>query len=273
MNRFVSRSLLAAAIVALPALANAAIISQWDFNSNPADGNTSTGTTAPAIGTGTLANVGGITNSFSSGSASGGSSDPAPAADNSGYQTTGYPAIGGADETAGIEVKVSTFGFNSISINFDQRHSNTSSRFISVHYTLDGSTFTRLTLDNTNSTPGVTPPLGNPASTPGLYGATGTFSSGVATSAGDDWFNGRSVNFSSIPGANNNPNFGFRILTSKDGLANFTATNPTSTYAGTGTLRFDMVTINGEVIPEPSTFVLAGVGLAGVLALGLRRRS
>mgnify|MGYP000639404838 CR=1 FL=1 len=42
------------------------IITLWDFNSNPPDGNSSTGTLVPAIGSGTATSVGTATNSLNS---------------------------------------------------------------------------------------------------------------------------------------------------------------------------------------------------------------
>jgi hypothetical protein len=268
MKKFLVRSLLALVLGISPALANAAIITQWDFNFGN-DGNTGTGTTNPSIGVGTIGVFGGVTSSFASGDASGGSSDP-NVGDDSALQTTTYPAPTGPDESAGIQVNVSTVGQQNIIVSFDQRHSNSSSRYIAFLYTINGVTYNRLSLTAANSTPGITPPGGTPPNTPGLYGTTGTFNAGIAVSPGDDWFNGRSVNLTGIPGVDNNPLFGFQVVASKDGQATYTGTN--NPYASTGTLRFDMVTVSGTVIPEPSTFVLAGFGIAAVVGYGLRRR-
>ncbi len=234
--------LLLCAIAAPAVLASAASgqIAQWNFNSNPADANTATGTTLPSVGAGTLGTIGGITTTFASGSANGGSSDPAPTADNSGFQTTTYPAQGTGSGTAGLEVFVSTVGFANIAVSWDQRHSNTSSRFWQFLYTLDGTNF----------------------SAAGLAG-DGIFSG----PSGDTWFNNRSVDLSSIAGASNNPSFGFRIVSVFDpALGNaYTASSGTATYAGSGTSRFDMVT----VVPAPGALALLGLG--GLTALRRRR--
>ena len=58
------RSLLTLSFFAVVASSQAAILTQWNFNSTTSDANTSTGTTLPAIGTGTASLVGGVTATF-----------------------------------------------------------------------------------------------------------------------------------------------------------------------------------------------------------------
>lgn len=255
-------------------IAQAQIITQWNFNSPVPDANTATGSDVPSIGTGTISTIG-LTQSFTfaSGSASGGSSDPAGTNDNSGYQTTGYPAPQTGNETAGIAVLTSTVGFSNITVSWDQRHSNSASRFVAFYYTTDGTNFTRLALSALNSNPGTTPSGGNPASTAGGYGANGTFSAfdETVTGAGDDWFNGRSVNLSGIAGVDNNPNFGFQIVASFDAGDNYLGSGSTA-YATTGTWRFDMITVSAAAVPEPSAYALCLVTLAGVGVVRYRKK-
>jgi hypothetical protein len=227
--------------VASPARAD--VITQWNFNSVPPDGNLATGTTIPSIGTGTASLVGGTTGSFASGVANGGSTDPAPT-DNTGWQTTTYPAQGAGNLTAGVQFLVSTAGFENIVVSWDQRHSNTASRFAQFQYTTDGTTFT-------------------------------SFGPPFAGTAGDTWFNNRTIDLTGIPGVADNPLFGFRILAAFDpNGTGYVASNTGSTYAPGGTWRFDMVTVSGaaqiaEVPAPPAVVVFAG--LAGV-ALVRRRR-
>ncbi len=265
-------SYLLAAVLLATGVASGDTITQWTFNSVPGDANTATGSTAPEIGAGTASLIGGTTATFASGDASGGSTDP-NAGDDSGWNVTTWPAQGGGNETAGTQFLAGTSGFQNIVVSWDQRHSNSASRFFAFYYTTDGSSWTRLSVDGTNASPGITPVGGNPASTPGLFGTGGgTFSAfdGSVTGAGDDWFNGRSVNLTSIAGANNNPNFGFQIVSSWDGGAGYSASSGNA-YATTGTSRFDMVTVSGtSVIPEPSA--MAAAGLLAVLGLVIRRR-
>lgn len=221
-------------LTALPL--SAVTITQWNFNSIPADNNDATGTTTPSIGSGT-ASLRSTTSLFANGNAGNGSTDPTTT-DDSGWGITTFPATG-SDMTAGVQFLIDTTGYESITVSYDVRHSNTSSRYQAVQYTLNGSSWT-----------------------------TATF---FTAAAGDSWINNRSVNLSAIAGANNNPNFGIRILSAFQSTATgaganaYVAATTGSTYVGSGNWRFDMVTVSGSVIPEPSAALLGGLGVLGLL--------
>jgi endonuclease/exonuclease/phosphatase family metal-dependent hydrolase len=192
------------------------IIAQWDFNSVPPDGNTpTTGTTLPSIGTGVASLVTALTPTFAGGS----NTDPA-STDNSGWNTTGYPSASSGNKTAGVRFDVSTVGRQNLVVRWDQRVSNTGSKYSRLQYTTNGSTF----LDFPTSV-GVV----------------------VATA-----FEAHTNNLSALPGVNNNPLFGFRIvnefqITATDsGSTAYVAALSTGSYAGSGTTRFDMVTLFGD---------------------------
>ena len=226
---------------------HAQIITQWNFNAENA---------TPSIGSGTISLIGGATNSgYNSGA---GSSDPTQPG--FGYQTTTYPAQSTASGTAGIQLDVSTASFQSptytgIQVSFDLRTSNTSSRWFRIDYTTNG---------------GIDWTLGS------------AVRMGAAANAGDTWHNGNSLLINDVA-ALDNANFGFRIVsvfspdafTEAASSTNYAANtayevarNTTSTYGG-GTWRFDMITVTA--VPEPSTFLLIGLG-SSFLLLNTRRR-
>lgn len=237
-----SSSLSALLLASMALTASADDLTRWDFNGPTATtvpGGTSSPT--PSVGSGSARVVGGVTApSFNSASADGGSSDPATAPNDFGWQTSSYPAASAADESAGVEFSVSTVGWEDIVISYDVRHSNTSSRYESVQYSIDGVTFT-----------------------------TYQYFTGAA---GDTWFNHREVDLSGIAGVENNPNFKFRIVAAFEataqgsGAPNYVAS--ATSYATTGTWRFDYVNVAATAVPETSSALLALLGST----LALRRR-
>jgi hypothetical protein len=219
------------ALAGIAAVANADVITQWDFNGTA-------GTTTPNVGSGTASLVGGTTATFANGNANGGSTDPNTSASNFGWNITTFAAQGQDSGNRGVQFLVSTLGYTNIIVTFDQRHSNTSSRFYAGQYTVDGTNWVTATTFEGN--------------------------------AGDTWFNGRTIDLSAVSAANNNANFGVRVVAVfATGTNAYTASTSTSTYAATGTARFDMVTVNGDVIPTPGAVALAGFG--GLLAARRRR--
>jgi hypothetical protein len=224
--------------LAFAAQANAADITQWNFNSVPADSSIGTGTTDPNLGMGSISLLNGVTNpSFNSGV---GSSDTSLAVNNSGFQTTNYAAQGLNNKLSGVQFNVSTLGFEDIMVSYDLRHSNTSSRYEQFQYSLDGTSFTDLAFFDGN--------------------------------AGDTWFNNRTVDLSAITGADNNASFAFRVVSAfAPSTSAYAASRSTSSYEG-GTWRFDMVTVSGNAvaaIPEPETYAMFFAGLA---LLGFAKR-
>jgi endonuclease/exonuclease/phosphatase family metal-dependent hydrolase len=216
----------AVAVLTVNAPVTGGVIAQWNFNSVSPDNDSATGTTIPSLGTGTASLVTALTPSFASGSGA----DPA-GTDNSGWNTTGYPAASSGNKTAGVRFDVSTLNRQNLVARWDQRVSNTGSKYSRLQYTTNGTTF----LDFPTSV-GVV----------------------VATA-----FEAHTNNFSSLPGVNNNSLFGFRIVNEFENTA--TGTGPgayaaalsTSAYASSGTTRFDMVTLFGDSMTASNPPALA----------------
>ncbi len=215
----------------------------WNFN-GPSSTTVPGGTNAPTtfLGNGTASLIGGTTATFASGTASGGSSDTTLGATNFGWNVSSFPTASASSGTAGAQFVVPTTGYRNIIVRWDQRHSNTSSRWIQFQYSLDGTNYINYTGAGTDSA--------------GLYKAT----------AGDTWFNNRMADLSGIDSANNNPNFRFRLVTVVDPATGaYTAATTTSSFAGTSTLRHDMVSVFGLAIPDYKLQLLHASDLEGGL--------
>jgi hypothetical protein len=201
----------------------AAKVAEWNFNSPTPDNDTSTGSTNASTGSGIASVVGAVNSSFSSGDTK---SDSAPSADNSGWQTTHYPAVASTNKTDGVKFDVNTLGFENISISWYQRNSASASRYSRLQYTIDGTTFV---------------------------------DADVSAIYVDSVFTNKTVDLSSVPGVKDNARFGFRIVAEWENTASgsgtnaYVATKPGSNYSTAGTVRFEMVTVSGTAIAGANT--------------------
>jgi 2',3'-cyclic-nucleotide 2'-phosphodiesterase (5'-nucleotidase family) len=187
-------------------------IVEWTFDSPTPDARTNTGNKLPSFGTAidSVKNIGGVTNTF----ATGYPSNPT-GGDNSGLNTSNYPALGTNFKSAGIVFGVRTLGINTLSLRYFQRHSNTSANTTVLQYSFDGSNFTDVA----------------------------TFK----VKAGDVW-NERNINLSAFTELNNKANVLFRIVTAADDTTkDYKAATTGSVYSRTGTIRYDSLSVYGTV--------------------------
>jgi endonuclease/exonuclease/phosphatase family metal-dependent hydrolase len=192
---------------------NPVVFAQWNFNSITPDGNTTTGATTPSTGTGTAALLGGTTATFATGDTA---LDPAGSTDNSGWNTTTYPAQGTGNKTRGVQFTVSTAGRQNIVISWSSQSSNTGSKYGRLQYTTNGIDFVDFPTAFTNGTS----------------------------------FNVKTNSLTAISGVNNNTNFAFRFVSEFENTAANTANTNyvpanSSSYGTAGTMRYDMVTVSG----------------------------
>jgi|694.fasta_scaffold14568_10 hypothetical protein len=201
------------------------VITEWGFEENPLLPNNDT--PAPNVGSGSASVLGNMTNlSRSTGSNTGCSQTSG----------TGSWAFGtanpGTNESSGAQFLVSTVGYQGIKITYDQRMSNSATRTERIQYTLDGVSWINFNVDPTNST----------ISCNGSYD-NGRFDRGttVGLNMSDSWSR-KTVDFTSIVGANDNPNFGVRIVAAHfESTGEFRQANNSIAIATAGTWRFDNV--------------------------------
>lgn len=199
-------------------------ITQWNFDQQNLN---------PITGSGTAVTVGGVTSSFATG-------NPNLYA----WSTTSYPAQSTASGTAGVQFNVSTLGYNSIVVSWENRNSNTSANRLRLQYTINGNDWLNFEATDDNAT---NTNDGNPIG----------FESGRFISTATDWFF-RSADLSLIPGVEQNPLFAIRLVTEFEDATMYGATNG-GNYTSDGAIRFENVTFTG--IPGSPDPVIASVML------------
>ncbi|HPK04895.1 MAG TPA: dockerin type I repeat-containing protein [Bacteroidales bacterium] len=145
-----------------------------------------------------------------------------------GWNTTNYPEQATDSKTAGVEFLTSTSGFQNIQISYFHRHSGTASRHVVLQYTVDGVNWTDFE---------------------------------TYANMPYDTFIEHNFDLSSIDGANNNPDFGIRVLsmfspepftdpqspnTQWEADTAYQGTREDRNYTISGTWRFDEVMFMGD---------------------------
>jgi hypothetical protein len=245
------------ALVFSVAAVQAQLISQWNFNSNPSDASTGTGSILPSVGAGTASVVGGVNAGF----AAGGPGDVA--ADNSGWSLSGWPAQGVGSGTAGAQFMVSTAGYNqAIRISFDLRQSTTASGVFQLQATVDGVNFVNVA--GGTATFGAT---GNNSGT--AFSASGLFTNTTAAS-NQGFVQAVTYTFAAGSAYENNPLFGFRLVSVFDG-GQYDPAGASASYGAGGTVRLDMVTVSAvsaaPIAPVPESAATGAVAGGTLIAL------
>jgi len=195
-------------------------IARWNFNNN---------SILPSEGSGVVTLTSTNTASFATGSLSDPSQIDAPLF-NKGWGTTGYPIAGTGNKTSGIQFgSVSTVGFKDLLLTWEQRHSDTASKYCRLQYSSNGVDFVDssvITMSDTNNN-----------------------------------YVFFSSDLSGIPSLNNNLNFAFRIVSEFEDTATGSGTNnyvaTVSSYGPGGTIRYDLMSVYGNSISTATPIALA----------------
>lgn len=194
-------------------------ITQWNFDQQNLN---------PSTGNGTATTTGGTTTSFATG-------NPNLYA----WSTTTYPEQGLASGTAGVQFNVSTLGYNTIAISWENRNSNTAANRTRLQYTINGTDWLNFEASDANAT---NINDGNPAG----------FDNGRYITDAADWYF-RTADFSGITSVEQNPLFAVRLVTEFADGTNYAATTTGSSYASNSTIRFENVTFTGIAgTPDPT---------------------
>ena len=242
----------------------------WDFdnvNTAATTGNT-VPTTAPltTVGNGAASTLGMI-NSYTVGGATPntsdasdvfettatadqGSSDPTTQASNNIWRVRGTNGWNSTapQYTQGAQFTTSTVGFTNVSLSFDWFATKQGVDNLQVQYTTDGTTY-----QNIGS----------------------VFSFPTSTAGNLAWMNQNTVSFSGITAANNDPNFGIRLVSAyAPGTSTYQNTTGTALNNTSGNWRFDEVKFTGAAVTAtPESNSIAGMVIgAGALALLVARR-
>jgi len=220
MNCF-KTGLLVAAVCGVSGAANAAVLSQWTFETSvPTTAGPHVAETGVFAGNATSNSGGTLSNPAGNGSAESFSSN--------GWNAGEY-----------YQFSTSTTGYKDITISFAQAASNTGPQNFQFQYSTDGINY----LNFGSSYVGPTPDFDGSA-----FKATNVLS----------------YNLTSITALNEKAAVGFRVA-----VVGSTAEND-GTIASGGTFRIDDFTVNGNLVPEPGSLALLGLG--GLL-IARRRRS
>ncbi len=205
------------------------VITAWNFDQQ---------NLTPSAGAGTANVIGGATASYATG-------NPILYALN----TSNYPDQGTNSCTAGVQFNVSTIGYSDIIINWENRNSNNAANRLRLQYTLNGTDWIDFNANEANATNF-------------NDGSSVAFDAGRYTTTAADWFF-RSADFGAISGAEQNPDFAFRLVT--DFVDGMVYGGTITDYAVDGTIRFENVIVSGtpQVLPPSLSSVIIPQFISG----------
>ncbi len=250
--------------VQLVSRAEAQIITQFNFNAF---------SDSPSTGSGSIAVIGGTTAITT---VLGSPRDPNNPGGGGGYQVMGFPAndatAAATSGTAGIQVGASTASRVSagqaLQIQFDLRQAATASRYFQLQASANGTTFVNVSGGQASFGLAPSPNSGTSFTSNGLY------SNNSGTSPA--FVQQLTYTFASGSPFDNTTGFAFRFVAVNDptlpATGTYTASNTGSTYATSGSIRFDLVTVSVVPIPEPATTLALGAAGLGALRAARRRR-
>ena len=200
------------------------VIAQWNFNQT----NASVTSPLPSSGTGAAALMGGTTATYATGTAA----DTGANGVNNAWNSTTYAAQGAGNKSRGVQFNVSTRGYRNLVVAWEQRLSNTASKYYRLQYTTNGVDF-----------------LDGPLVT---MAAAGSFESKTNSLIG-------------VAGVEDNPRFAFRVVAEFESTAMLTgnanyASASTSAYGSGGTTRYDLITLSGSPLPVTCSLTMTQHG-------------
>ena len=197
-----------------------ATLALWDFN----DTNAPLALPPPAVGAGTAALLNGVTAAF----ATGVSADLGGI--NRAWNTSSYPPQGTANKLSGVQFSVSTSGYKDLLVTWQERHSNTASKYQRFQYSTNGTDFIDKDV--------------------------------LAYTVTDNSFVLFSVDLSGVAGVRDNAQFAYRVVTEWEGTAigggnnNYVGITSYGSGASGGTIRYDLMTVYGTATSANPTPIL-----------------